>query len=373
MSESIWFWQNINSPHVAGLAGALAARGVSVTYVANEEMTSDREALGWQVPKLDGCEYKLANDIASVARLVHSAPEDSVHICQGIRGNKLIGDAQILLTRRRLRQLVMMETVDDQQWYGLIKRIVYKHLFRRYLLQNNGILAIGHATSNWVISRGVPASHVYPFAYFLPELTEEPVYRHNPSARFRFIFVGQFIELKKLDMLIDALGEIHGHDFELVVIGLGPLENELRNQADRQLGERLIWLGKRMQPEVIDEMRKADCLVLPSRYDGWGAVVSEALMVGTPTIVSDQCGAAGAVKASGKGGVFKAGDMSDLLMKMNAILTEERHSAEQRHELAEWARCLGVEAGADYLKAIIEHHEKEGQWPSPPWLPDIPG
>lgn len=49
-------------------------------------------------------------------------------------------------------------------------------------------------------------------------------------------------------------------------------------------------------------MARADVLVLPSWHDGWGAVVSEALMAGTPAIASDACGSAGVVRASGVGG-----------------------------------------------------------------------
>ena len=63
-------------------------------------------------------------------------------------------------------------------------------------------------------------------------------------------------------------------------------------------------------PEVICE---SDCLVLPSRYDGWGAVISEALMVGTPVICSDNCGAANVVTASNVGSVFSTNDFDHWL------------------------------------------------------------
>ena len=33
--------------------------------------------------------------------------------------------------------------------------------------------------------------------------------------------------------------------------------------------------------KVYSIIRQSDCLVLPSRFDGWGAVVTESLMIGT--------------------------------------------------------------------------------------------
>ena len=41
---NIWFWQLIVSPHMAGLAKALAESGHSVTFVAQNEMSADRIA-----------------------------------------------------------------------------------------------------------------------------------------------------------------------------------------------------------------------------------------------------------------------------------------------------------------------------------------
>ena len=125
-------------------------------------------------------------------------------------------------------------------------------------------------------------------------------------------------------------------------------------------------MGKLPLEEVPAVMAKADCLVLPSRHDGWGAVVSEALMVGTPVICSDHCGAAVAVVASGHGGVFESGDVKSLSTHLQTVLAAGRISSERRARLAEWARCLGAEAGADYLIKILNHKPGSPK-PLPPW------
>jgi len=110
--------------------------------------------------------------------------------------------------------------------------------------------------------------------------------------------------------------------------------------------------------------------VLPSRYDGWGAVVSEALMAGTPVICSDACGTAGVVRASKVGGVFANGDRDTLARRLREVLDVGPLTYQARAELALWARSLGAEAGATYLLAVLEYVEGNGNHPMPPWQAD---
>jgi glycosyltransferase involved in cell wall biosynthesis len=114
-------------------------------------------------------------------------------------------------------------------------------------------------------------------------------------------------------------------------------------------------------------MAQADCLVLPSVHDGWGAVISEALMVGTPVICSDACGAAGVVKASGSGGVFRRDRFDELQFELNKQLQSGSIDIDNRIRIASWARALDANAGARYLINIFDYSINGGIRPSPPW------
>ena len=94
-----------------------------------------------------------------------------------------------------------------------------------------GVLAIGHETPGWLAARGAPSELIFPFAYFLPDRTLRSIPDFAATAPFRVLFVGRIIELKRLDVLFDALARIGEFSFELVVIGSGPLEQELRAQG----------------------------------------------------------------------------------------------------------------------------------------------
>lgn len=365
----IWFWQNIFSPHMAGLAVALARKGSEVTYVAERAMTEDRVLQGWSPPKLDGVTLRLMGSPDKVAELVTSAPPDCDHICSGIRGNGMVAVAQRALAAHGLRQWTIMETVDDAGWRGAFKRLEYRRLFMKSRRHLQGVLAIGHRMPNWVAARGVPPGLVFPFAYFLPDADLTLARSQRESGPFRFVFAGQLIPRKRVDWLITALAGLSNQDFELWVVGTGLQEPALRALAKSGLRYRVRWLGQLPLTDVSFILAQADCLVLPSVHDGWGAVVSEALMAGTPAICSDACGAAGVVRASGLGGVFGSADRTALARLLEQALNKAPLALAESAALAGWATSLSGRAGAAYLLQILDHADGRSARPLPPWSP----
>lgn len=369
MADPVWFWQRIVSPHMAGLAEALAASGREVTYVAEQQMSAARTEQGWQPPAFVQASLRFAPTADAVRQLALVAPASSIHICQGLRGNGLVGVARRALRSRGLRQWVITETVDDWGWRGPVKRLAYWRLIRQWRSRIEGILAIGHATPAWLAARSMPSSQVYDFAYFLPATPAALPAARDPARPFRLLFVGRLVKLKRIELLLEALTGASHLPFDLTIVGAGPLETELRVLAEAKLPGRVRWLGGQPIGAIPAHMAAADCLVLPSRHDGWGAVVSEALMAGTPAICSDACGAAGAVRASGVGGVFATGDVAALTRLLARVIAQGAPSPEQRSRLAAWARCLGAEAGARYLDTILAHATSPETSPRPiaPW------
>jgi glycosyltransferase involved in cell wall biosynthesis len=354
---------------MAGLAVALARLGCRVTYVAEESMSAERAKQGWIVPALPGVDLVYAARGSSIASLLHSARPHVVHICQGMRANGSVAVVQRELSVRGLRQWVVMETVDDTGWYGALKRAGYSRLVRASRAWLQGVLATGHRTADWVAARGMPAESVYPFAYFLPDPERSVASAHRDSSVFRFIFAGRLIPLKRVDWLLGTLGELADPAFELQIVGAGAEEPALRTLAERLGVSGIRWLGQLPLSEVPAVMAQADCLVLPSVHDGWGAVASEALMTGTPVVCSDACGVAGAVQASGVGGVFAVNDQRALLHLLTGQMSRGKVTDGLRRQIADWATCLGAAAGAAYLLKVLDYQET-GKAPRPvaPWL-----
>lgn len=368
----IYFWQRIISPHMAGLAAALAQRGHQVTYVAEREMSRERAAQGWKAPNLGSVRCQLAGDIGAVDSVVRQAPIDSVHICQGMRANGLVQRAQQQLRRRGMFYWITMETIDDEGWAGLAKRSVYRYQWLQHRKYLDGILAIGQKTPAWLAQRGFAPDKIYPFAYFLPISAAPRREETNQGRPFRFVYAGQMIPRKRVDLLLAALADLVGLDMELVLIGDGPLHASLQTQA-QQLGLKSVrWLGQLPMSQVQGVLAEADCLILTSRHDGWGAVVSESLMAGTPAICSDACGSATAVHASGVGGVFASGNKDGLIRLMRHCFEKGKISPKERIRISTWSNALGADAGAQYLAEILNHAANGGEKPMPPWIRPVP-
>lgn len=369
MVREVWIWQSIVTPHIAGLAAALASHGCKVTYVAEQTMSSDRAMLGWTMPDLGSASIKLMGSLEQARILVDESGRNAIHICQGVRANGLVQSVQNLLRNMRRKHWVIMETPEDSDWLFPLRRLVYRWKFYRMDDALEGVLAIGALTPEWLRARGVAKEKIFPFAYFLEAKKSADITRCSVpvSEAYQVAFVGRFIPKKRFDLLVRALCRVDCQGLELLVIGSGPMEAECRSLAVASLPGKVKWIGGLSIAEVSDVLASIDCLVLPSSHDGWGAVVSEALIVGTPAICSNRCGSQEAVIASGVGGVFSAEDELDLARLLEVQVSKGKVSADERLEISSWARGLSADWGAKYLLEIVHYSSHGGVRPSPPW------
>jgi len=366
MKRKIWFWQEILSPHMLPLASRLQELGCDITYIAQKQMSCERASQGWGLSSSIDIEIIIAPDHSSIKKLICNADPSTLHICQGIRGNGLIGVAQRELRKYNARQWVVMEEVKSSGVLGFLREVEYTRIFYQKSSWLEGVLATGHKNPDWVRARCKFIKNIFEFAYFLKDV-KNLNYVNSSKKPFNFLFVGQLIPRKNLKLLIQALGDIRHDKFKLTVVGDGPLKDQLIKLADEKIPNNVHWLGVQMHDEIQNLIQEADCLVLPSVFDGWGAVVSEAIMVGTPVICSDNCGAAGVVIASKSGSVFKAGDSKSLAYALKKQMRHGRISLEDRSQLWKWGAFLGANSGAEYLLKIFDYVENKGPKPYPPW------
>ena len=366
--NQVWFWQNMLTPHMGELAIEYAKLGHSVTFVSNQILSKDRLKLGWQAPKLFNVRFKLVKNKKDILKLANNASIGTIHLVQGIRGNGIIKYAQQIFRERHVNYWVLMETINNDSWQGIIKSILYRALFFYWQKNIQGVLAIGTNMPKWVVKHGINKKRVYPFAYFLKEKSNQLLKISSASNRvFRFIFVGQLIKRKRVDYLIRALATFKESPFELRIIGIGNEKTYLYALANELLGDKVSWFDSQPMHLIPKLIKQADCLVLPSQHDGWGAVVSEALMVGTPVICTDSCGSSVVVRASNYGHVVPANNQDAFIEALSTQFKSGLWSLSNRKRLAKWASCLGAKSGASYLAKILNYNKKDFNHIIPPW------
>lgn len=362
----IYFWQKMLTPHMTALALSLSRAGYDIYYIAEVSLSKDRLDLGWQIQNLEKIKVIYINNQNSVRSIIHDCPKNSIHICQGLRNNGIISFVQKELKKNNLRQWLIIETIRNSGISGFLRRLIYKIIISFKGKKIETVLAIGWKTTDLLIKLGFNSNKVFPFSYFL-ESTHHIAPKVNQNYTFRFIFVGSIVKGKNLDILIKALSQLQQYKYELIVVGDGPLKKSLQKYADKLIPNRIYWKGVIKMQEVSKFISDADCLVLPSKHDGWGAVASEAMISGVPAICTDECGVAEVVKLSNYGGVFESGNINQLINELKIVLENGKMNIHDRHRLSNWSKRITSDSGANYLTKIINFIDGSGKRPQTPW------
>jgi glycosyltransferase involved in cell wall biosynthesis len=116
----------------------------------------------------------------------------------------------------------------------------------------------------------------------------------SPSSRV-ILFSGRLIGIKRPDLLLKAFISIAAEkpDWHLVFAGGGPLGRDLTEQVLPALRERVHFTGFIEESKTLAALyRASDVLVLPSNYEPWGVVITEAAAAGLAIVCTSVVGAA---------------------------------------------------------------------------------
>jgi exopolysaccharide biosynthesis WecB/TagA/CpsF family protein len=101
-----------------------------------------------------------------------------------------------------------------------------------------------------------------------------------------FVFAGRLVAQKAPENLLFAFGRLENPAARLIFIGDGPLRPFLEElTAQLLLKGKVHFAGFEVNP--LPWLAAAEALVLPSRYEGFGNVIVEALGCGVPVIATD--------------------------------------------------------------------------------------
>ena len=161
-----------------------------------------------------------------------------------------------------------------------------------------------------------------------------------------WLMVGRMTYYKGYHVAIEALSRIEG---KLIIVGNGPLEQELRALAKRlQVNDRITWMASVSQENLIALYTAATALWFPSiaRSEGFGLVQVEAMACGCPVINTD-------IPASGVSWVSQH-DVSGLTVPIG---NPERLAMEARRLANEPATRKRLSVGA-INRAQTEFHSR---------------
>lgn len=366
------FWQNIPTHLQARWIRALAANHSPGVWVALEsEIPTWRTELGWEVPDYGSASVAVGFSPDMARKIIREAGPHAVHVFSGLGAYPAVHSAFVACIGAGRRVGLMSEcSPANRGIVGCARDLIGKLRYLRFGKRAEFVLAIGEAGPAWFQNLGFAAHLTFEFAYFPPE----PPFgeRHSgemwPSGGVRLLYIGQLIRRKGIDCLLQAVSELGNADWSLGLIGTGREEREMKALAEKlHVASRVQFCGAMANAEAMAVLNRADILILPSRFDGYGAVVNEALLRGVPVICSDQCGAQQAVKVDPSMGTVYS-SIKSLQAALESWISRKRRTGERTRKVRDLAAaCLHPEVGAEYFVEIIEHVYHGRPRPAPPW------
>ena len=245
---------------------------------------------------------------------------------------------------------------DKHKLINSAKALLRPYLYHFYgaLLRRRiaGVFAISTLAASQYQSIGISKNKIFPFGYFVPrseDLGEEVPVTNSKKSALKVIFIGTLIIRKGLDVLIKAIKNLNR---DQVVVTLDIYGHGDASQFDLDQSS-IRYCGSIPFGRAQAVITGYDLLVVPSRYDGWGVVVNEALLAGVPVICSNRVGAGSIVEKWQCGSIFTSENVSDLESKLNDIIVAPESLANMRLAARKMSAILEPEFAGRFMNEVL--------------------
>jgi len=153
----------------------------------------------------------------------------------------------------------------------------------------------------------------------LPNFVDIKLFDPQYGGEDYFLYIGRISKEKGIMTLVKAMKGVTG--LKLLIVGTGPIEQELKVEAKALNLENVEFLGYKTGEDLKKLIRSCKFIVLPSEwYENCPISVIEAMAYGKAVIGSDMGGIPELVDDGLTGRIFKSGSQVDLRDKINALI-----------------------------------------------------
>jgi glycosyltransferase involved in cell wall biosynthesis len=181
---------------------------------------------------------------------------------------------------------------------------------------------------------------------------------HLAAGRRRIVFSGRLIPLKRLDHAIDAFAAVAPQrpEWDLLIVGDGPLRQDLEQRVPPALRHRVTWAGFVSDQIVVSALyRASDLLLLCSNREAWSLVLLEAAAAGLAIVSSSIPGAATDVVREGTNGhVYDSGDFPALVDCLSDATQDARIDAMKKASIQIYDEWLERTDPIDGLRSALQ-------------------
>ncbi|MBP7507945.1 MAG: glycosyltransferase [Prolixibacteraceae bacterium] len=245
-----------------------------------------------------------------------------------------------------------------------IQKLIYPLMYHLFQMFCDGIIVNSNANKqHFVDTAKIKESHIQVIYSGIDEKRfKNNTQSLNLAKKIVIGIVGRLSMEKGPVYLINALEFLKDIDYECMIVGDGPLRNDLEKRVDELgLNKRVKFFG--FQKEVAQFIKKMDVVVVPSLNETFGLTIVEAFLMKKVVIASNVGGIPELVIHRKTGLLFPAKDSVSIANSIQ-IIYENRNLAKRltesayRHAISNFTIPVMVNNTLNYYAVLLERQEK---------------
>ena len=221
---------------------------------------------------------------------------------------------------KHIKRKPLITTLHGSDVTILARRPFTRILVKYVLNTSDRVITVSEFLRGEILKLGIAEEKVRVIYGGVPE-DEGPEEPFDIKGK-NILFVGSLVRQKGVDILLKAFKSVKKDiDSNLIIVGDGKKRKALERLAGARNLKDVYFLGSKRDLKSI--FKKSSVLVLPSREEGFGLVLLEAMANGVPVVASDTGGIPEIIEDGKNGLLFKTGDFEDLSCKVARILEED--------------------------------------------------
>lgn len=369
----IAFFSNFLNHHQLPLCKEFANKeNVEFVFVATEPTSQERLDMGYA---------DMNKEYNFVLRTYES--EENQRNAEGLARNcdvMIFGSAPLLYLHLRMDEnkltFYFTERVLRKGYWRRFIPTTYKKIYNAYLRYKEKplyILGASAYTSYDLKLCGFNEKKCFKWGYF-PEIRAGEVNSLVELKRGKevveILYAGRLLNLKKVLDTVKALNLLlkrNVNNFHFTIIGDGEQKSAIEKYIQKNSLQKYISILPFIPAEEVRcYMDKADVYVFGSNfYEGWGAVVNEAMDSACAVVVSHAVGSAPYLINDGNNGlIYKCGNIKQLANKLNKLITNrayrENLAINGHNTIKEvWAPTVATERFLQLADALLGNQKNE--------------
>lgn len=361
--KKIIFWLEFPLFHLAPLIKKLSFnQSLEITVVTENPIPQWRVDMGFSAPDFGLAKKIYCPSLRIREKLVCDySNKNCYHIFHGLRHvkNNFNCFRELIKTGAYIGLYFEPQQIAGS-FISWVRQVYYRLFFLKYGSKVHYMLALGDLGSKQYIDLGMPKNKVFSFEYYYDK-PEGELKRDRDNENLVFLYAGQLVKRKNIILVLKSLRFLkqQGYsNFEYRILGSGNQKKCLENFVENyNLNGNVIFFDNVPSEHLKQYYLTSDVFILASKFEGWGAVATEAMAFGLPLIISNGCASSCLVRNEEHGFVFENNSLKSLnkkLLKLASNSDKYTSDVSRRKRMVYAEHFLSGSAGSEKLIGILE-------------------